>query len=41
MFEKKVSELTADQAAAELEHIAREMAKSDIALLPAGQSLSD
>ena len=31
MFEKKVSELTADQAAAELEHIAREMAKSDIA----------
>lgn len=31
MFDKNVSELTSAEAAAELEHIAAEMAKSDIA----------
>lgn len=31
MFEKDISQLTPEQAAAELEHLAKEMAKSDIA----------
>ena len=31
MFDKNVSELTSAEAAAELEHIAAEMAKSDLA----------